>query len=190
MMRLFVAIPLPEALTDRLGQMRGGLTNARWVDPDNMHLTLRFIGEVDGRVMRDIDAELGAISAPTFDMALAGLGTFGNGKKVNAIWVGVDAPDELAQLQLKVEKAVQRAGLPGEGRKFRPHVTLARFKGAPGNKLGTFLREHSLFRSAPFHVDRFQLISSLRTQKGPIYRAETEYPLEPAIPEPAENAPA
>jgi 2'-5' RNA ligase len=155
-----------------------------------MHLTLRFIGEVDGHQMRDIDTELNGITAPTFDMELAGLGTFGNGKKVNALWVGVDAPDQLAQLQLKVEKAIQRAGLPGEGRKFRPHVTLARFKGAPGDKLGTFLREYSLFRSGPFHVDRFQLISSLRTPKGPIYRPEAEYPLEPAIPEPAQNASA
>jgi 2'-5' RNA ligase len=79
-----------------------------------------------------------------------------------------------------VEKSVQRAGQPPEGRKFRPHVTLARFKGPPGPKFGNFLHQHSLFRSGPVPVDRFALYSSKLTQKGPIYRTEAEYPLEPA----------
>jgi len=184
MHRLFVALPLPEDVTDRLARMGGGLANTRWVAPANMHLTLRFIGEVEGHVFRDVDTALSGIAAPTFEMALAGLGTFGNGKKVNALWVGVDAPEQLTDLQHKVEKAVQRAGLPGEGRKFRPHVTIARVKGPPGNKLGDFLRAHSLFRCAPFHVDRFQLVSSQRTPKGPVYRVEAEYPLEPDVPAP------
>jgi 2'-5' RNA ligase len=179
-MRLFVAIPLPEMLCDRLAQMRGGLENARWVPPENMHLTLRFVGELDGREAADVDAELNTIAAPTFEIELAGLNTFGNGKKVNSLYVGVEAPEPLTRLQTKVEKSIQRAGQPPEGRKFRPHVTLARFKGHPGPKFGTFLHQHSLFRSGPVHVDRFCLYSSKLTQNGPIYRVEAEYPLEPA----------
>lgn len=188
MMRLFVAIPLPEALCDRLAQMSGGLDNTRWVDPENMHLTLRFLGELDGREAADVDATLGAISAPTFELELTGVDTFGNGKKVSTLWVGVDAPEPLTRLQNKVEKAVQRAGLEPEGRKFRPHVTLARFKGPPGPKLETFLQQYALFRSGPVHVDRFVLYSSKLTPKGPIYRAEAEYPLEPAVPPGADRA--
>lgn len=180
MMRLFVAIPLPEELTDRLAQMAGGLDNARWVDPGNMHLTLRFLGELDGRQVADVDAELGGIRVPAFDIELADIGSFANGKKVTALWVGVEAPEPLSRLHAKVENAVRRAGVEPEGRKFKPHVTLARFKGSPGPKLGDFLRQHALFRSGPVHVDRFVLFSSKLTPKGPIYREEAVYPLEAA----------
>lgn len=188
MMRLFIAIPLPERLTDRLAQMAGGLENARWVDPDNMHLTLRFLGELDGREAADADTELGGVRVPAFDMELAGINTFGNGKKVNALWVGVEAPEPLTRLHTKVEQAVQRAGVEPEGRKFRPHVTLARFKGPPGPKLGNFLHEHALFRSGPVHVDRFVMYSSKLTPKGPIYREEAVYPLDPVVPAEARTA--
>lgn len=179
MMRLFVAIPLPEALCTELAGFAGGLDNTRWVEPDNMHLTLRFLGEIDGRETADVDAALGAIDAPAFDMELKGLGTFGSGKKVQTLWVGVEAPEPLFRLQTKVEQAAQRAGQPGERRKFKPHVTIARFKGPPGHKLGDFLQRHGLFRSGPIYVDRFRLYSSVLTQKGPIYRTEAEYPLQP-----------
>lgn len=186
MMRLFVAIPLPEDIRDQLAQMGGGLNNARWVDPDNMHLTLRFLGKIDGREAADLDAALATIRVPAFEMELAGLGTFETGKKITALWVGVEAPEELERLQGKVESAAQRAGQPPEGRKFRPHVTLARFKGAPGPKLGGFLRAFSLFRSEPIFVDRFVLYSSKLTEKGPIYREEAVYPLD--LPEQAGGA--
>jgi 2'-5' RNA ligase len=179
-MRCFVALPLPEQIRDRLARMRGGLENARWVEPENLHLTLRFLGELDGREMADVDAALSAVSVPNFEILLAGLNTFGNGKKLHALYVGVEAPEPLTRLQGKVEKAVQRAGQPAEGRKFLPHVTIARFKGAPGGKFGAFLQEHSLFRSEPIPIDRFVLYSSKLTPNGPIYRAEAEYPLDPA----------
>jgi 2'-5' RNA ligase len=179
MMRLFVALPLPEELRDRLGGLSGGMDNTRWVDPDNLHLTLRFLGELDGRQARDMAAELSGIDAPAFDMELKGLGTFGSGKKVQALWVGVDGPEPLYRLQTKVEQAAQRIGLAGERRRFKPHVTIARFKGPPGRKLGDFLQAHGLFASGPIYVDRFQLISSQLTPKGPIYRVEAEYPLTP-----------
>jgi 2'-5' RNA ligase len=179
MMRLFVAIPLPEDLCTELGGFAGGLDNTRWVDPENMHLTLRFLGELDGHQSADLSAELAAIDAPAFDMELKGLGTFGSGKKVQALWVGVEGPEPLYRLQTKVEQAAQRIGLAGERRKFKPHVTLARFKGPPGKKLGDFLQRYGLFRSGPIYVDRFRLYSSQLTPKGPIYRTEAEFRLRP-----------
>lgn len=188
MLRLFVAIPLPEQLCERMAQMAGGLDNARWVDPANMHLTLRFLGELDGRTAADVDAELGGVRVPAFEIELNGLGTFGSGRKVSALWVGVRGPEPLTRLQVKVEQAAQRAGVEPEGRKFRPHVTLARFKGPPGPKLGDFLQRHGLFRSGPVEVDRFLLYSSKLTPNGPIYREEAEYPLEPAAVESSQRA--
>jgi len=176
---MFVAVPLPEELRDQIALMQSGLDNVRWVAPENLHLTLRFLGDLDGGEVADLDAALAGIAAPCFEIALAGLSTFGNGRKVNALALGVEAPEPLIRLQTKVEKAVQRAGQPAEGRKFRPHVTLARFKGAPGTKFGPYLQRHGLFRCDPVAVDRFQLISSKLTPNGPIYRVEAEYFLQP-----------
>lgn len=182
-MRMFVAVPLPEELREQIALMQAGLENVRWVAPENLHLTLRFLGDLDGAEAADLDAALAGIAAPCFEIALGGITTFGNGRKVNALAIGVEAPEPLVRLQAKVEKAVQRAGQPAEGRKFRPHVTLARFKGAPGPKLGVFLQRYGLFRSDPVAVDRFQLLSSKLTPNGPIYRIEAEYPLQldPAV---------
>lgn len=177
-MRLFVALPLPESLRERIALMQQGLDNVRWVAPENLHLTLRFLGDLDGREAADLDAALRGIDVPAFEMALAGLNTFGNGKKVRAVVLDAEAPEPLLRLHTKVEQAVQRAGQPGEGRKFRPHVTLARVKGPPGRKLGIFLQQHGLFRSDPMLVDRFQLYSSKLTEDGPIYRVEADYPLD------------
>ncbi len=178
-MRLFVAIALPEDLRVRLSGMQQGVPAARWVDPDNLHLTLRFIGEVDGGQAQDLDAALAQVRAVRFDLTLAGIDRFGQGRKSRALWVGVAPAPELDRLRRRVELAVRAAGFAPEGRKFKPHVTLARFKGDPGHRLHGHLAHHAAFRAETFEVREFLLYSSLLTQAGAIYTSEAAYPLLP-----------
>ncbi len=184
-MRLFVAIALPEDLRARLSRMQQGVPAARWVDPDNLHLTLRFVGEADGGQAHDLDAALAQVRAARFDVTLAGVDRFGQGRKSRALWVGVAPAPELDRLRRRVEQAVQAAGFAPEGRKFKPHVTLARFKGDPGYRLHDFLACHTAFRATPFPAREFVLYSSLLTPAGAIYTPEAAYPLSPG----AEAAP-
>ncbi len=166
MIRLFVALQIPEKMRERLVALQGGVPGARWASEEQMHLTLRFIGEVDGNVAHDIDDALSGIRAPAFTVELAGIGEFG-GKTHEA----------LLHLQKKIETALQRIGLPAETRKFSAHVTLARMKGAPQEKIVQFLTHHALFASGPFAVDDFVLFSSQLSHGGSIYHAERVYPL-------------
>ena len=177
-MRLFIALSLPADLRERLCGLCSGLPGARWVAPENFHLTLRFIGEVDGREAEDIDAALSGIRFPRFPLTLSGVGQFGDGKRLRSLWVGVDSNEMLDRLQAKVEQAVQRAGQPPEKRKFKPHVTLARFKSHPGDRLEGFFAARSLFRCAPFEVADFTLYSSYLAHEGAIYSPEAVYPLD------------
>ncbi len=177
-MRVFVALTLPEWLREQLSGLEQGIAGARWITEDNFHLTLRFIGEVDGAQAHDIDESLASVRMPAFSVALQGLGIFGNRRKPRALWAGVEPNRELIRLRDKVEQAVIRAGLPLEHRKFKPHVTLARFSSNPGPKLQSFLTEHALYRSEAFSVDRFTLYSSFLSASGAIYRPEVEYGLE------------
>lgn len=176
-MRLFVALALPEPLRQQLSGLCNGLPGARWVAPENLHLTLRFIGEVEGHDAEDIDAALSGIHFPRFPLSLAGVGDFGDERRLRSVWVGVEPNEMLDRLQGKVEQAVQRAGQPPEKRKFKPHVTLARFKSHPGAKLESYFAERSLFRAAPFEVSAFTLFSSYLAHEGAIYSPEAIYPL-------------
>ena len=179
-MRLFVALSLPEDVQQRLSGLANGLPGARWVKPENMHLTLRFLGEVDNLAAADVDDALAKIRSPGFGLSLNGIGHFGEGRKLRALWVGVDASDELMRLQEKIEQALIRLGLPPEPRKFKPHVTLARFKSNPGARLQAYLADHNLLRAGPIAIESFELYSSFTSADGPIYRVEASYPLEPA----------
>jgi 2'-5' RNA ligase len=174
--RLFVALRIPEAVRERLVALQGGVPGARWANSDQMHLTLRFIGEVDGNVAHDIDDALAAIRAPAFTLELAGVGEFG-GKNPRALWAGVRPNEALLHLQKKIETALQRIGLPAESRKFSAHVTLARMKGAPQEKIVQFLTHHALFASGPLGIDDFVLFSSHLSHGGSIYHPERVYPL-------------
>jgi RNA 2',3'-cyclic 3'-phosphodiesterase len=176
-MRLFVALTLPETIRWQLRLLCGGLPGARWVPPENFHLTLRFIGEVDGAEFHDIDAALAGIRAPRFTMSFASVGHFGSGAKLRSIWAGVDKQPALAHLRDKIESAVVRAGAEPNGQKFHPHVTLARSKGELVPKLGEFLVQHSLFRSQPFEVTHFTLFSSFLNHTAAIYTPERSYEL-------------
>jgi len=176
MIRLFAAIALPDIVAEGLAAIQAGVPGARWQTREQLHLTLRFIGEVDGRDATAVDDALTLIDAPRFRLALKGVGEFG-GKNPHALWAGVRDKDEVMFLQRKIETALQRAGLPPEQRKYQPHVTLARLKGTPKGRVMDYLTDHALYASAPFDVEGFILYSSVLTPNGSLYRAERAYRL-------------
>ena len=177
MIRLFVGLGLPEPLRETLSMMERGIPGARWIEADNYHVTLRFIGEVAEDRAEDIDSALGAVQAPPFALSLAGAGHFGKLRKARSVWAGVEASEPLNHLQARVESAIVRAGNAPEERRFKPHVTLARIKGETGHHLANFLSEHGDFRAPPFEVDAFQLYESQLTRHGPVYRSLRSYAL-------------
>ncbi|MCC7167545.1 MAG: RNA 2',3'-cyclic phosphodiesterase [Rhodospirillales bacterium] len=178
MMRLFVGIDFPPELRQRLALLGAGLPGARWVEPENLHLTLAFIGETDDETARALDAELGRLRAPAFDLTLASVNVFGaGGRKPRSLWVGVEACEALVLLQGRVEAAMVRAGLAPEGRKFTPHVTLARLKDVPTGRLAEYLSGNGLFRLGPIAIGEFVLFESVLGRAGAHYTALARYPL-------------
>ena len=177
MPRLFVALALPERVKDDLERLQAGVPGARWVDRDQMHLTLRFIGEVDNGVFRDVATMLSTVDAPAFELDLEGLDTFGSRRRTSTLWAGVSKSQPLSLLKGRVDAAVARAGMGGDDRKFAPHVTLARFRAGAPPKLGLYIAANNLFRTQSFTVDSFVLFSSITRAEGPIYTEEAVYPL-------------
>jgi RNA 2',3'-cyclic 3'-phosphodiesterase len=177
MLRLFVGIGFPPELKLRLSLLQSGVGGAKWVDPGNFHLTLRFIGEIDEGSAADVDEALMRLKAKRFTLQLAGVGTFG-GDKPRQLWVGAEREPALTALQGKIEQALIRAGLPPEPRKFSPHVTLARLREPPREDIQRFLAERASFRAAPLPVDRFSLIASFQTKAGSVYEDQADYELD------------
>ena len=175
MLRLFVGIGCPPELKLRLSLLCSGVPGAKWVDPGNFHLTVRFIGEIAENIAADIDDALTRLRARRFTLQIAGTGIFGD--KPRSLWAGVERNPELAGLHDKVEQALIRIGLPPEPRKFSPHVTLARLRNPPLDKLRDFLAAHAQFRAEPFPVEGFSLIASFQTKAGSVYEDQAEYPL-------------
>lgn len=175
-MRLFVALDLPPGTRQQLALMAGGIPGAKWVAPERMHLTLRFIGEADGALFADICRALAEVEGAPFALRLKSVGRFGVRKRVNQVWAGVAPNEDLERLQRRLEGALNALGLEPEGRRYHPHVTLARLKGAPAERVAGFLADHSLFESESFAIDGFVLYSSLLSHSGAIYRAEAEFP--------------
>jgi RNA 2',3'-cyclic 3'-phosphodiesterase len=180
MLRLFIAVPLPEDIQDALGAISTGIPGAAWTPNDNMHITLRFIGEVDAAAAHDIDDMLLGVRPPAFDLTIEGVGHFGPLREARLLWAGVPRIAPLVHLRDKVESAVVRAGQPPETRKFVPHVTLARIKGETGHHLANFLAENSLLRLGPFPVTHFTLFRSHLKRSGSVYEPLADYPLEGA----------
>ena len=176
-MRLFVGLDLPEDLRLTLGTLRTGISGARWMAPESYHITLRFIGEADRHQAADLDDALADIDAPAFDLAFDGVGSFASRGRLRAIWAGVESSGALCHLHDKVERAAIRAGFTPEDRKFKPHVTLARFKGTPEFAAGRFLEDHAGFTSRMFTVERFVLFESTLGGEGAHYSPIRDYPL-------------
>jgi 2'-5' RNA ligase len=177
MYRLFVGLDLPGEVKEQLARISCGLPGARWLEPDQIHLTLRFIGEVDGGIFDDAIAALGTVTMEPFDLTLKGVGFYPPRGRAESLWVGIDRSEPLAILRTKVEAALARAGIEREQRKFSPHVVIARLKDSQSNRLGQYIVEYNLFESPLFHVDELHLYSSMLSSSGAIYRIESSYPL-------------
>jgi 2'-5' RNA ligase len=179
MPRLFVALPVPEEIADALMPLQSGVPDARWMPPENFHVTLCFAGEVPGGTMRDFEEELSDIAGPRFALALAGVGQFSSGKQPRALVATVERSDRLDWLQQKVATVARNSGIELERRKFRPHVTLARFgsNAETGHHLAQFMASHGTFRAGPWIADHFALFSSRRSRNGSIYTQEAAYGL-------------
>ena len=177
MVRLFVAIDFPPSIDDQLVGLCGGVPGASWVDYGQFHMTLNFIGEVDGIMQDDIIVGLREIQYPSFQIRLKGIGFFPPRKDPKVLWVGVEAGEELTQLHKKIGNQLSRFNLSVENRKFTPHVTLARLKDTPSERVGHFLMGNNLFKTEPFTVQKFSLYSSVLRSSGPLHRKEESYSL-------------
>ena len=177
MIRLFVALSVPPSVRDTLSRLGNGVPGARWVPPENYHLTLRFIGHVDRYVAEDVHDALSRVEADGFDIGLKGVTWFGSKRKASAIVACAEKSDTLLHLQRKIESACVRVGLEPEDRKFMPHITLARLKGANVDMVDRYCAERSYLTVPSFAVNEFTLYSSFLSQSGAIYTPEADYPL-------------
>ena len=177
MLRLFVGIEFPPELKLRLSLLCSGIPGVKWVEPGNFHLTLRFIGEISEDIAADVDDTLSRLRARRFTLQIAGTGVFGGGDKPRSLWAGVERTPELVGLRDKIEQALIRIGLAPEPRKFAPHVTLARLRDPPLDKLREFLVSNAQFRAEPLAVNEFCLIASFQTKSGAVYEDQADYPL-------------
>ena len=177
MMRLFAAVEVPPEIGEGLARRQQGLPGARWRPTDTLHITLRFFGQTAETMARDLDSELATIAAAPFELGLEGVGSFGEGHDVHAVWAGVGDSEPLRRLAGKCETAARRAGLKPEGRTYKPHVTLAYLRRADPARVGAWIQGHNLLKSEPFRVTWFGLYSSWPTSEGSRYELEQEYPL-------------
>ena len=177
MPRLFTGLELPARLAAELGLIRGGLTGARWIDAENYHVTLRFIGDVDRSMADDVHDVLSGVRRTAFSMTLAGLDAFG-GQKPRALVATARLAPALVELQAEHERLMRRIGLPPEPRKFVPHVTLARLRNTPSRAVADFLALRGWLAAREFHCDHFTLFSSRDSVGGGPYVTEAVYPLQ------------
>lgn len=177
MPRLFVAIDLPEEQREHLEDLCFELPEARWTPHDQLHLTLAFMGEIDGSRARDVEEELSRVSCDPFELVLSGVGHFPPRGEPRIVWAGVLPSEPLASLQRQVTRALLHAGCELERRKFHPHVTLGRLHAAPPQHVASWLTERGAFSSGPFPVTEFLLYSSILGREGATHVVEREYPL-------------
>lgn len=178
MHRLFVGVRPPLAIRARLLALMGGIPGARWQADDQLHVTLRFIGEIERPVAEDVAAALGTVRAAPVTVALSGVGQFDNRGRPHAVWAGVAPQAGLAALHKKVDQALVRCGLPPEGRAYLPHITVARMN-APGGAADRFLETHAGLTSDPFVLDHLLLFESSLGRDRASYEAVGRYPLQP-----------
>jgi 2'-5' RNA ligase len=176
MPRLFTGIEIPDEVREEIARLRVPLPGGRWTEPENLHLTLRFVGDLEKLQAREFADGLETIDVDAFELRLAGLGTFG-GNEPRSIWAGVEPSAPLEALARANDRAARAAGLPPDGRPFKPHVTLARLKYATPDEVARVLQRIGAFRSKPFIVARFVLFSAKPKVGGGPYAIEEAFPL-------------
>ncbi|MDB5496971.1 MAG: hypothetical protein JWP28_1002 [Phenylobacterium sp.] len=177
MIRLFAALPIPQDIGLALARRQTGVEGARWRPLDALHLTLRFFGEIREDVARDLDAELSAVRGRPFEIALSGVGAFGDGPDIHAIWAGVAESEPLRRLARACETAARRAGLKADSRHYRPHVTLAYLRHPDPAEVAAWIQANNLLKSPPIRVESFGLYSSFLGSEQAHYRLEAAYAL-------------
>lgn len=177
MIRLFTALSAPDDVAETLARRQTGLPGAKWRTADQLHLTLAFYGEIDERRADDLAAELErAATGGPFEIALNGVGAFGDAHRSHTLWAGVERSERLGVLAGRCRAAGERAGVIMEKRDYRPHLTLAYLKTQTNpDRVGAWITGHNLLRSPPIRVDRFGLYSSVLTHDGSRYELEREY---------------
>jgi 2'-5' RNA ligase len=175
MPRLFTALEIPPDVRDAISAMRGGLPGARWIDPENYHVTLRFIGDVDDHVAREAAFILGQVRREPVEIRFDALASFG-GRRPRAIVAMVKPTPPLLEMQAEQERLMRRIGLAPEGRKFTPHVTIARLRDSSSHQVADYLSARGQLRARPFEPDRFVLFSSRDSVGGGPYIVEADYP--------------
>ena len=175
MPRLFTALEIPADVRSAISSARGGLPGARWIDPENYHVTLRFIGDVDESIAREAAFILGQVRREAFEVKLDTLSSFG-GRRPRAIVALVAPSPPLLELQAEHERLLRRIGLEPEGRKFTPHVTLARLRDCSSHQVADYFSARGHFRAPVFEPERFVLFSSRDSVGGGPYVVEAEYP--------------
>jgi 2'-5' RNA ligase len=178
MPRLFTGVEIPAAIAERLSYLRGGLAGARWIDRENYHLTLRFIGDIDMIAAEAVAEGLSRIRRRPFSLRIRGVGALGT-RKPKAVVAEIEPSPALMELQAEHERIIQRLGLPPEGRKFTPHVTIARLRNGGDRDVADYLALRGGFFAEPFPVDRFVLFSSRDSIGGGPYVVEEAYDLAP-----------
>ena len=176
MHRLFVAIRPPEEVRDLLIDAMDDSPEFRWQDEEQLHLTLRFIGEVERPMANDLADSLSRIRTECLILRISGVGRFEQ-RNSGALWAGIEPKAPLAALAAKVERTCQQAGLEPERRAFHPHITLARWKGRRTREVTSFLQSHAGLSSAPFKADRFILFESHLSRHGAHYEEVASYDL-------------
>jgi RNA 2',3'-cyclic 3'-phosphodiesterase len=176
MPRIFTGLELPSDVAQSLAMLRGGLPGARWIDPEDYHVTLRFIGDVDDSLAHEIASLLGKVSRPPLELRLDGLSSFG-GRRPRAVIATLAHTPALMELQAEHERLMQRVGLEPEGRKFTPHVTLARLRDSSSRQVADYLATRPFLSSLSFRVTRFVLFSARASVGGGPYLVEAAYPL-------------
>jgi len=177
MHRLFVAIRPPAPIRDLLIDAMDDSADFRWQDEEQLHLTLRFVGEVERPVAEDLAVALGTIRAAPFDFRISGVGRFEQ-RNSGTLWAGVEPKASLAALAAKVERAALAAGLEPERRAFHPHITLARWKGRRTREVADFLQRNAALASEPFAAETYSLFESHLSRHGARYDEVVRYPLQ------------
>lgn len=177
MIRLFVAITLPESIRKEVQGMGRAIPNGRPVPEDQLHLTLKFIGEVEGSRLLDIQEALASISHRKLSICLQGVGTFPPRGNPRILWAGVEPAGHTIALRNSIEKKLLLIGIAKERKKFTPHITLARLNNSPIRQVQQYLAGNAFLHTETFTVNSFELYSSQLTGKGALHRLENSFPL-------------